>query len=407
MHPLPWAGLVLAAVCAGASVAGLLVVRRTFEAMMAVCGMASIGALTYAFYLIIAADGRPVVFLAGTGIAAAGFAGGFGLVSAVLETARTTRKRANPALTFQPSDADSTAVFLLADIENPTYGPGDVTAEISDLVDAGVSEPSIGSTPFVYAAQKARYRAVGDLSPEYDQARALCEKITPLLDHNRFDSCHLVRCRDGRALTDAVGAAVDSGYRNVVVATAHVAESFRIDREKSGVDPISGTGGVWITYTQPLWASVPLAKLTVARILSVISSRSDAGVALVMSGQPGERERTYAAFDVQENAFVNRVKLLLTEAEVPAANIRTCWHDWRTPDVSETVRHLAALGCSRIVVCPACFPFENLATLLDFPVAIRQARVPGEVSVVQVAPWRDDDVFAEEIAAAVHATHQR
>ena len=99
------------------------------------------------------------------------------------------------------------------------------------------------------------------------------------------------------------------------------------------------------------------------------------GVALLMHGQPDAHQQTHAHFDIQENAFCNRVRMMLVEKGIAESNIRLCWMDWRAPDVTETVRHLAALGCDRILVVPACYPFDSMMTMLDLPMSVRQARV--------------------------------
>ena len=83
--------------------------------------------------------------------------------------------------------------------------------------------------------------------------------------------------------------------------------------------------------------------------------------------------------------------------------MRLAWADWRDPDVASTVRHLAALGCTRILVCPACYPFDSISTLLDVPIAIRQARIDPAVSVVTLSTWRDETEVIEALRASAVA----
>ena len=399
MNPLPWVGLVVSGLLAGGSLAGLLVVRRPYEILTVLSGFAGLTGIGLGVWGIAATNPSPSFLLAATAIGLAGCVGGFGLVSSLMAN---VHRCSNSTGRIHPSDPDTTAIIALADIEPPRYCPGDVTAEITELVDAGIPESGIGTTPFLYAAQKARYRAVGDSSPELRQAKALCELIDTMLDSERFSSVTLVACHDGQALASAVSSAIDAGHRSIIVASLHVAESFCIDREKGGVDALRlDPDEVCVSFTQPLWASDALADHVASRVLAVATDPDATGVALVMHGQPGAREHTHATFDVQETAFANRVKLALVDAGIPADAIRTCVQDWRAPDVTETVRHLAALGCSRVVVVPACFPFENLVTLLDLPVEIRQARVAEDVSVVQVAPWKDEEAVARLIAEEI------
>ncbi len=400
MNPLPWVGLVVSGLLAGASLAGLLVVRRPYELLTVVSGAVGLGGIVASAWVIALSHPEPGPVLAAATIGIAACAGGFGLVSSLMANARHCP--ADLDTVHAPQRPGVTAVIALSDLESPRYCPGDVTAEITDLVDAGIPESGIGTTPFLYAAQKARYRAVGDSSPEVRQARALCELIDTMLDPEEFSPVTLVTCAEGGALASAVSSAVDAGYRSVIVATLHVAEPFRVDREKRGVDALRlDADEVSVSFTQPLWASDTLADLVTSRVLAVTTDPDATGVALVMHGQPGTREHTHATFDIQETAFANRVKLALADAGIDTERMRTCWQDWRAPDVTETVRHLAALGCTRIVVSPTCFPFESLVTLLDLPVEIRQARVAEDVDVIQVAPWKDDAAVAKVIAGEI------
>jgi protoheme ferro-lyase len=129
-------------------------------------------------------------------------------------------------------------------------------------------------------------------------------------------------------------------------------------------------------------------------------------VALVLHGQPEAWQKSHASFDVQENSFANRVRATLIDRGLHQENIRLCYAEWRNPDITETVRHLAALGCSRVLICPACFPFESSVTILDMPVAVRQARVDAHVSTVVLGAWGDGprlvDVLGTTVRWALH-----
>ncbi len=86
-----------------------------------------------------------------------------------------------------------------------------------------------------------------------------------------------------------------------------------------------------------------------------------------------------------------------------ADNIRLAWADWHGPDVTSTVRHVAALGCTRLVVAPACFPLDTVETMLELPLSIRQARIDDGVSVVSLVAWHDDPELVDELAERVLA----
>ena len=77
------------------------------------------------------------------------------------------------------------------------------------------------------------------------------------------------------------------------------------------------------------------------------------------------------------------------------------WSDWRSPAVTGSVRRLAAIGCRTVVVVPACFPIDSIATMLDIPLAVRQARVDEGVNVLTLHAWHDDPGLVETLRAAV------
>ncbi len=93
--------------------------------------------------------------------------------------------------------------------------------------------------------------------------------------------------------------------------------------------------------------------------------------------------------------------MMLLERGVDAESVRVAWADWTTPDVASSVRHLVALGRRRVLVVPAVYPLDTLATRLDLEMAVRQARVNDDVSVVTLPGWRDDEAVIAELRARV------
>ncbi len=399
MAPLLWAGLVGGAMGAGASLALLLVVVRPREALVALGGIVSMGfAVVAGSRLVAAYDTTTFTVVAGL-LAVAGLGGGFALVSAVLSYVAPRAPRARIPL---PGISVRTLAVLLVDTESETYRPSETTREIAELVAAGLPEPSIAITPFHYAAQKARYRAVGGRSPEHAAARACAENVECRLASSRFAGPVTVRCSEPSALLDLVEQALDAGYTRAIVAGAHIAQSSRAVTQRRDLEEAGDLlASISVGFTRPLWTSDELARLIAERTLAVADGPSDSGVVLLVHGQPGLQADSNPTFDIQENAFANRVRTLLQEGGLDEANIRVCAAEWRDPGIAETVRHLAALGSRRIIVVPTCLPFANLQVLLDVPAAARDARVPDDVRIVHVAPWGEDEVFSEVIAREI------
>lgn len=396
-----WATVFAAAVACGASLVGLLALRRTQEAVMFFIGLLGIATSTWAITRLVLAYGQLQVALVGALIALAAAAGGYGLASALLPRF-APKLRTHELPDPLPADDDRITVLVLACIEPEQYEPSAVAADLGDLADAGLVEPTIGITPFLFAAQKARYRAAGGRSPSALAALHLVERLESMLDDRRLDPVELVACSLRDTLDEAIVRAARRGCRRVVVANLSVGESYVTDRAKTRADLLRPEqAGVRVVYTPPLWGSEPLAEDLARRIWGGRDDPESTGVALIMHGQPEARERTHGAFDVQENAFCNRIRLLLAERGIPESNVRLGYLDWRSPDVTETVRHLAALGCRRVLVVPACFPFESVNTVLDLQVAVRQARVDAHVSTVVFSAWGEDDVVARILKDAV------
>jgi protoheme ferro-lyase len=158
---------------------------------------------------------------------------------------------------------------------------------------------------------------------------------------------------------------------------------------------------VTVAYADALWSSSRCASLVAAKALSVVGDPSSCGVVLVGQGQPAERSRVGSGFDQQESRFLNQVRLLLVEQGVPEDRVQLSWADWRSPEVSGSVRHLSALGCRTIVVIPACFPLDSITTMLDVPLSVRQARVEEDVKVLTLHAWHDDPGLVEALRATV------
>ncbi len=399
MITVGWIAVVVGPLITGVSLAGLLVVQRNREPLAMLLSLVGVTITVSAVGILAASSSSPAVNIAAGLIALGGFGGGYGLVSALLGL---TRRRCAHTFTPPGNPQDRALVLMVADVEAETYEPHEVTRQILEFTEAGLPEASIGVLPFFYASHKARYRAVGGRSPERTQAHALAEQVSDLLDPDLFSGPLLINCTDGSALTEAIRTATEHGYRTVVAATPYIAEPLHIDLEKRGVDaarldPVRPV----LTYARPLGDSETIARHLAGRISDMVDEPSVTGVALVVHGQPGDRERTYAAFEEHENTFANRVRMMVTGDGVDEQHVRLCWDAWRAPDVTETVRHLAALGCTRILVAPIARPFENLETLLELPAAIHQARVGDDVHVVQLPAWKDDPLIAEEIARAI------
>lgn len=406
MHYDLWAFLFLSSMASGVALVGLLAVGRTKEPLVLAVGLATIALNTWIIFGLVDAYGRVEIGLTASLLTAAAAAGGYGLASSLLPLYAPKATGIEPLELGESVDARTT-VLLTARLEPEHYSPAVVAGELNAMAQDNLPEAAMSIMPFLFAAQKARYRAAGGLSPSIHAATELTERLEAMLDPTRFGPVELVTCNGQDTLDQAVRRAASRGCTRVIVVGLSIGESYELDRAKSRVDLLRpAAAGMQIVYTPPLWGSETLAHEIAQRIWVSRDHPDRTGVAVIMHGQPESRQKTHSAFDVQENAFSNRIRMFLTELGIPEPNVRLCYLDWRDPDVTETIRHLAALGCSRVIVVPACFPFESVNTILDLQVAVRQSRVESHVHTLILSPWGDDEGIAHVVQDLVREAEQ-
>jgi protoheme ferro-lyase len=401
---LIWIALVVGAIGTGASFVGILVATRSMESLYAAIGLLCFVLCAWGFGAVTVAYDRldAIVYAFIFGIA--GIGGGYALVSTLLSSLARSRGRSvvlSPDAV--PDGRTNSAVLVLGDVEPPTYSPAATAAALEDLAEEGLLKASIGVLPFLFMAQKTRYRAAGGLSPAARQLEGVTERVQSVLSGvlkpGKVESAW---CEGERSLAARAIEAVAQGFRTIVVAETVIAESLEVDAAKRAVDALRlGDLGVSVNYVGPLWRSDRIAGAVTNRAMAVVGDPSAAGVVLVGQGQPDSRSRDRREFDEQETAFLNHIRMLLLERGLGEQSVRIAWADWRAPEVTGTVRHLAALGCRRIIVSPTCFPLDSITTLLDLQLAVRQARVDETVSIVTLPAWHDDPALVEELRAAI------
>jgi protoheme ferro-lyase len=398
-----WTALVAGSLLAGACMVWLLALKRSRQPLVIALGLLGTVASGYGIAQLVTHYDTPEAIVTLVLITIGCIGGGYGIASSLLANAARRRGKVDLSFADEEDPRSDTAVLVVAAVEPQTYDPAAVALELEHYEDAGLQEATVGMTPFMYAAQKARYRAAGGESPAFRQAKATVVRLEQQLDREAFGWVDLVTCQPKDRLDNAVAHMVRRGFKRVVVGAIGVAESYELDSAKLAVDALRPERhGISVTYASPLWASDTVIEMVAQRIwVSAATSPETTGVALIMHGQPDAFQQTHAQFDAEENAFCNRIRMLLVEKGIPESSVRLCWMDWRPPDVTETVRHLAALGCQRILVVPACYTFDSMTTLLDLPMAVRQARVEEQIYVTILAAWGEDPAVAVALAEGV------
>lgn len=395
-----WVALIVGGVITGASVVATLVVRRSMELPAALLGLIGFGIAAFAFAELFEGYGRADAALWALGFMIAAAGGGYALASTLLY--RFGGSPSVPTLPDPlPDDNGVTSVILVASVEPESYDPRETAQMLQSLADEGILNASIGVLPFLFFAEKTRYRVVADDSPSESEMEAITDRIRLYSPDERL-AADWSTCSGRGSLAHAVVRAVARGHRRIVIAELFVAEPAQLAEEKRLVAGLHLDAlGIDVRFTGPLTDAERVLSMLSRRVMR--SANDTTGVVLVGHGQPEERAKLHPDFDEQEMTFINRLRMLLVEQGIPENLVRVAWAEWGTPDVTSSVRHLAALGCQRVLVVPAVHPLDTVATSLDLEIAVRQARVDEATLATTLPPWRDDEAVVEELMARIRA----
>ncbi len=402
MTALVWFALLSGGVLAGIGPVAAMSVPRRFE-LLAIGGTLLAGACSIAGLVGIAVlTHRVDESIVGGFLGVASALGGFALAGAYL-----VQIAPEPPVADLPAELPEAIpdvhVVLLSDAESEVYRPTDVARQLRELVEADVTLPPETARSFIFASEKARYRIIGS-SPARETARRSAGRLATELGPGVASGVTLAWCDGSPRLDEAIAFLAGRGARDIIVAQLTVAESLRIDQAKRRVDAMRpAAAGISVMYAAPLWTSAALAASVAARVIDALQGTplDQAGVALLGHGVPSEIDERHPAATEQETFFHQRIRARLREAGIDEQRVRLGWIEWQEPGLTEVVRHLAALGCARIVVVPASMPAETLSTLIDARDGVSQARVEPATEVVILPAWGDDPAVAQALAVAV------
>ncbi len=402
-----WAVMLAAAILTGAAVCTSLVVRRRAMAP-AVLAAAVLGAASIAAIVAVArSSGRVDSTIAASFIALGSFVGGFALAAALVPAITRLPPLPGPVLTATSEADPGIAFVLLADGQPEDYDPAVVTREYALLSETEAPVPPDAVRVFGYMSERMRYRSAG-ISPARPVVRAIAGRVAELLSHEGFAGPVAEAWLQGTPrLADTVAGLVGHGAREIVVVFLGVAESVPYDRARVETDMTVPPGSdARVCYAHTLWADDAIARLVAERTLAMLPKgpRATDGVVLAASGQPWQWDQESPRSCEHETFFLQRVRAALIVAGAPEANVRTAWLDWQDPGVTEVTRHLAALGCERVVVVPATTCADTLETVLDLPAAVDSADLDPGVRVEVLHGWGDSDAVAAAVTRAAVAT---
>jgi len=167
-------------------------------------------------------------------------------------------------------------------------------------------------------------------------------------------------------------------------------------------DSTRAQGGPLLDFAPSIWRDDRLAERLRERVIEACQDTplADVGVILALEGHLAVYPS--ATDDDAGQYFAQRVRLFLSRYGLQEAHVRIAWIREQTPDVTEAVRHIAALGCERIVIAPATAVLPTLQTTLDLNAAVTHARLdPNGPEAVVLEPWGSDPGLIDALTRAV------
>ncbi len=398
-----WFMLLSGSIVFGAGIVATMVVPRRWQLVSAISmaggivwAVISLGDITSA-YNAPAPTGLAIAFLI------AGIAGGYWVAAEGLSLMARERPAETLGGTDQP-DGDRTEVLLLACAEPERYSVRAVDARHRDLIDSGALDIPTSAVPFMYMSEMARYRAVGGRLGARAAARAIANALEHrLASEARVEHVMLSWC-EPRAAQAAAIAAHRRGTTRLVLVTLGADVSRDVERVRDAIEALHPSrAGMRIVSAPSIWHSSKLATRLVQRIraAAVDAPLTEVGVVLVGAGEPPTWAATHPAWSERENYFAQRVRMLLSEEGLDERRVRTAWLEWQLPDVTEAVRHLAAIGCTRIIVAPGMIALPTLGTSIDLVHAVRLARVSAHGTVITLTAWGEDEALVDTTVTVV------
>jgi hypothetical protein len=380
----------------GAALVATMVVHRALVPLAVLVTLGAFGsslmhlAAVFGRYGTVQAVGAGVLFvMGGAGI-------GYTVAAALLP--HLARRPRVPVLPDVPPGAEREAIVLIATTEPERYSVRSVAARhVRHIGEAGM-DISNTATPFVFLAEKARYGAVRGKTSGPAVARGIAARVSDALEATGSRAVvSLAWTHEPDSLAQTVARRAAEGIGRIAVVPLGFEDSDEVEHAKAILDRAHPRQhGVHVAFGPPVWHDTTLAERLVSRVLACTRNAepSATGVVLVGEGVPPEWERRHNAARCDETYFNQRVRLLLGEHGIDDRAIRIGWLDWQMPDVTEAVRHVGALGKTRIVVAPSMIALPTLAATVDLGHAVELARLPREVEVVTLLPWGDDEAFS-------------
>jgi protoheme ferro-lyase len=293
------------------------------------------------------------------------------------------------------------AVIILAPHGSERYSMRAVARRHVRLAEgAGIEVPPT-AVPFVFLAEKARYRAAGGRAPGTREAEGLASRLAFRLAEQAEDvPVSVASSEQAEDLAWTVARHVEQGASRIVVVALCMEDSDAVDRAKSALERSRPReAGVSVSFGPSVWQDTVLASRLARRITEAAGDfgAAETGAVLVSDGTPPVWEREHDDARTRENYFNQRVRMTLTDAGLDERTVRISWLQWQSPDVTEAIRHVAALGGKTVIVAPSTIALPSLDTAVDLDRAVSAARLPNSASMTVLDCWAGDEGFDDAV----------
>lgn len=391
-----WVLLFTLGLIAGWATAFALASPRWVALAWFTAGTASLGAALATAASLMRLYGSPAATATAVLFVVSATAAGYGVACATLPLL-TPRQARRP---LGPSTASGAGLIIIGWTEPQDY---DLRAEIAThqaLIETGALDlPSI-LMPLQLLARKSRYRAAGGHSPGARHLTRLADALATQTEPWGTQGVLGVCAMQPQALADAVRELAGAGCESIGVVVLGTSDAEEIDEQKRRLAPLGlRNAGVDIRFATPVLCDDRIARRLADRIISLTQDVPPAsvGVVLVSAGSPEPWRHSHRAGSEEQNYFDQRVRMLLSEAGLDDRVIRQAWLDWQTPDVAEAARHVAALGCERIVVAPSTILLPTLYTAVDLERIVAMLRLPDGVEAITLSSPEPDESLVETV----------
>ncbi|MBD3287282.1 hypothetical protein GF337_00625 [candidate division KSB1 bacterium] len=125
------------------------------------------------------------------------------------------------------------------------------------------------------------------------------------------------------------------------------------------------------------------------------------GILLVGHGQPDEWDVEWPTETEQEIRFREEVLKLFIEDGYKQKNLSLAWMEFKQPKPAVKVEEFVANGVEKVMFFSAAISADAIHSQYDVPELVKKAKVPNNISLINLGAWNDDLLVIEAIKERV------